>query len=135
MVRNIFFLFAGTCFGFILIMSGVSNYDVIFDMFLFKSFHMYGLLGTAVGIAFIVTQFLNRMKWKGLLTGEQISFERLKPAKEHIIGGIIAGLGWGFTGACPGPALAQLGYGTLSGLFTIIGIFIGVYVYESRSNS
>lgn len=128
-MRNIFFLFAGILFGYILIMSGVSNYNVITDMFLFRSFHMYGLLGTALVISFIAVQILHKIRWKGVLTQEEISFERTKPTKDHVIGGLLSGLGWGLTGACPGPAIALLGFGTLSAVFTVTGIFLGVYVF------
>lgn len=129
MIRKIFFLILGIGFGFILIYSGVANYNVIYDMFLFRSFHMYGLLGVAVGISFIGVLVLERIKWKAILTKEELVYERLKPTRAHVIGGLIAGLGWGLTGACPGPALAQVGFGTLSGIFTVVGIFLGVYAY------
>lgn len=129
MIRNIFFLLLGIAFGFILVYAGVSNYNVIYEMFLFRSFHMYGLLGVAVGISFVGVHILEKLKWKGILTKKSLIYERLKPTKDHIIGGLIAGLGWGLTGACPGPALAQVGYGTLAGIFTVLGIFLGVYVY------
>ena len=126
---RIFSLLAGTLFGFILIVSGVSNYNVIVDMFLFREFHMYGVLAVSVGISFVVTQVLKYTRWKAVFTGEQIAYDRLQPTKSHIIGGLLCGVGWGLTGACPGPALAQVGFGTLSGIFTVCGIFLGVYVY------
>ncbi|MCB1157538.1 MAG: YeeE/YedE family protein [Leptospiraceae bacterium] len=129
MILNLFYLFAGILFGYVLILSGVSNYNVIYDMFLFKSFHLYGILGTAVGISFVFTHFLHKIRWKALLTKEEIPFPKEKPEKVHVIGGLLAGLGWSLTGACPGPALAQIGFGTLSGIYTVIGIFAGVYVF------
>lgn len=134
MLRNLFFLLMGTGFGFVLIYSGASNYNVIYEMFLFKSFHMYGLLGLAVGISFVGVHILEKLKWKAILTKEELSYERLRPTKFHVIGGLIAGLGWGLTGACPAPALAQVGYGTLSGIFTVLGIFSGVYLYAVVSD-
>jgi len=134
MATKVFFLFAGTLFGYVLIMSGVSNFDVIHDMFLFKSIHLYGLLGIAVGISFIAVQIIKRLKVKALLSGEVIEAPTEKPTKDHWIGGLLAGAGWALTGACPGPALAQIGFGTLAGIFTVVGIFIGVYVY-GRSQS
>lgn len=134
MISKVFYLFAGVLFGFVLIYAGVSNYTVIYEMFLFRSFHMYGLLGVAVGLTFIGAHVLKAIKWKGLLTGVEIPFERLMPTRDHIVGGLISGIGWGLTGACPGPALAQIGFGTLAGIFTATGIFLGVYVY-GRSQS
>jgi len=133
-MNRLFYLLAGVAFGFVLIMAGVSNYDVIYNMFLFKSFHMYGLLGLAVGITFVGVHVMKGVRWKALLTGQVIPFERTMPERDHVVGGLLAGVGWGLTGACPGPALAQLGFGTLAGIFTVCGIFVGVYVY-GRSQS
>ncbi|RME88825.1 MAG: hypothetical protein D6767_09540 [Candidatus Hydrogenedentota bacterium] len=124
-----FFLLAGIAFGFVLIYSGVSNYDVIRDMFLFRSFHLYGVLGVAVIVSFLFVQLIKKLNIKALLTKEEIDTSITKPDKYHVIGGLIAGAGWALTGACPGPALAQIGYGTLAGLFTFAGIMLGVYLY------
>lgn len=126
---RLFYLLAGVAFGFVLIYSGVSNYNVLYDMFLFRSFHMYGLLGVAVGLSFVGVQILKKLKWKSVITGQDLKFETLRPTRAHVIGGLISGAGWGLTGACPGPALAQVGFGTLAGIFTVCGIFIGVYLF------
>jgi len=119
----------GIAFGFILIKSGVSNYDVIRAMFLFQSFHLYGVLGVAVGISFLAVQILKKIQTRALLTKETIDYSVQPLGKRHVIGGLLAGLGWAFTGACPGPALAQIGFGTLAGIFTALGIFLGTYGY------
>ena len=129
MVARIFFLLRFTVFGFVLIQSGVSNFDILHAMFQFKEFHMYGLLGVAVGVTFIAVQVSRKLKLKSLLTGEVVTVEQNKPTKDHIIGGLLCGFGWALTGACPGPALAQIGFGTLAGIFTASGIFLGVYIY------
>ena len=124
-----FFLMLGAAFGFVLIKSGVSNYDVIRDMFLFRSIHLYGVLAIGVGVSFFVVQAAKRMKMKAMLTGEEIDFSVEKLETRHVTGGLIAGAGWALTGACPGPALAQVGFGTLAGLFTVAGILLGTYLY------
>lgn len=126
---RIFYLIMGVAFGYVLIMSGVSNYDVIRDMFLFRSIHLYGVLAIGVGIAFVGVQLMRLGKVRALLTGEKIDMSVDKPSSRHIIGGLLAGFGWALTGACPGPALAQIGFGTLAGFFTVVGIFLGIYLY------
>ena len=98
-------------------------------MFLFEEFHMYGVLGVAVGTSFVATFIMQKLKVKSVLTNEFLMAKREKPGREHIIGGLMAGFGWALTGACPGPALAQMGFGTMSGIFTFSGILLGVYVY------
>lgn len=122
------FLILGVAFGYVLIRAGVSSYDVIRDMFLLKSFHMYGVLGVAVPVSFICVQLWKKIGGKPLLGGEN-DWSIEKVSKNHVIGGLMSGAGWALTGACPGPALAILGYGLLSGGFIIAGIFLGTYVY------
>ena len=130
------YLIFGMIFGFILIKSGVSNYDVIQKMFLFRSIHLYGVLGVAVSSYFIIVQTLKRFNFKPLLDFEkQVDYSVARVENKHIRGGLLAGVGWAITGACPGPALAQIGFGTLSGIFTATGIFIGVYVFINQNNS
>ena len=129
------FLLLGICFGFILIKSGVSNYDVIRDMFLFRSWHLYGVLAVAVGTAFSLTLLLKRLQARALLTGEPIDMSVKTLSRNHLYGGLICGLGWAITGACPGPALAQIGFGTLAGLFTLIGVFVGTYLFGVQQKS
>jgi uncharacterized membrane protein YedE/YeeE len=122
------FLLLGTLFGYVLIRAGVSSYDVIRDMFLLKSFHMYGVLGVAVPVSFLCVQFWKKVGAKPLLADEtDWSMEKL--SRRHVIGGLISGAGWALTGACPGPALAILGYGLLSGAFIVIGIFAGTWFF------
>lgn len=128
------FLVLGTAFGYILIRAGVSSYDVIRDMFLLRSFHMYGVLGVAVPVSFIGVQLWKKFGRKPLLA-EETDWSVEKLSRKHLIGGLISGAGWALTGACPGPALAILGYGFLSGAFIVTGIFAGTYVFaliESR---
>ncbi|MCF6282540.1 MAG: YeeE/YedE family protein [Candidatus Polarisedimenticolaceae bacterium] len=128
MVRIAFLLF-GIAFGYILIKSGVSNYDVIREMFLLQSWHLYGVLATAVTTTFVLTQIMKRLETKAILTGQPIDMSVKKLTKNHLYGGLICGLGWAITGACPGPALAQVGFGTMAGIFTMAGAFLGTYLY------
>ncbi len=134
---RVVFLILGTAFGYILIRAGVSSYDVIRDMFLLKSWHMYGVLGIAVPVSFVCVQLWKKIGAKPVLGGET-DWSIEKVSKNQVIGGLISGAGWALTGACPGPALAILGYGLYSGAFIVLGIFLGTYVFaliESRKVS
>ena len=128
-MMQIFFLLAGTAFGYVLILSGVSNYDVIREMFLMQSIHLYGVLAIAVGLSFMLVHLLKKLKMKALLTGSEIEYSNEPLDRNHVIGGLLAGAGWALTWACPGPALAQIGFGTMAGLFTVTGILAGTIVY------
>lgn len=123
------YLILGIAFGYILIKSGVSNYDVIREMFLFQSWHLYGVLAIAVTTAFALNLVLKRLQTHAILTQQPINMSVKVPTKGHLYGGLICGLGWAITGVCPGPALAQVGFGTMAGLFTMIGVFLGTYLY------
>lgn len=127
-VLRFVFLLLGTAFGYILIRAGVSSYDVIRDMFLLKSFHMYGVLGVAVPVSFIGVQLWKKFGRKPLLA-EETDWSIEKLSRKHLVGGLISGAGWALTGACPGPALAILGYGLLSGAFIVTGIFAGTWFF------
>lgn len=128
MMLRLVFLLLGTAFGYILIRAGVSNYDVIRDMFLLRSWHMYGVLGIAVPVSFICVQLWKKWGKKPLLA-EETDWSIEKVSKNQVIGGLISGAGWALTGACPGPALAILGYGLYSGAFIVLGIFLGTYTF------
>jgi len=121
-------LIIGVAFGYVLINAGVSSYDIIRDMFLFKSWHMYGVLGVAVPVAFIGVQIWKKLN-RAPLIGGTTEWRNEPVKKEHAIGGLISGAGWALTGACPGPALAILGYGIYSASFIVLGVFIGTYAY------
>jgi uncharacterized protein len=127
-MHRVLFLILGTAFGYILIRAGVSSYDVIRDMFLLRSWHMYGVLGVAVPISFLLVQLWKKFGRRPLMGGET-DWSIEKVSRKHVIGGLLSGAGWALTGACPGPALAILGYGLLSGIFIVGGIFLGTYVY------
>lgn len=122
------FLLMGTLFGYVLIRAGVSSYDVIREMFLLQSFHMYGVLGVAVPVSFVCVQLWKKWGRKPLLA-EETDWSVEKLSVNHVVGGLISGAGWALTGACPGPALAILGYGLLSGVFIVTGIFAGIWFY------
>ena len=126
---RLIFLILGIAFGFVLIQSGVSNYDVIRDMFLVRSFHLYGVLAIAVALTFLTFRVIKRFGIRSLVGGNDIDMSVGKPGLPHIAGGLIAGCGWAITGACPGPALALIGFGSLAGIFIAFGILLGVYFY------
>jgi hypothetical protein len=110
-------LLLGLAFGVVLVKSEVLSWFRIQEMFRFQAFHMYGIIGSA-----IVVGFLGRR-----LLGHPPIPERPRP--NHIVGGVIFGLGWGLTGACPGPMYALLGYGVTPYALVIAGALLGTLTY------
>lgn len=123
------YLFIGILFGITMFKSGAASWFRIFEMFQFDSFHMYGIIGTALTISIIGTQFIKKKKMKDL-SGNPIEFQpKAKSFPRYMFGGIIFGLGWALGGACPGPMFANLGAGFLPMVVVIAGALLGTWIY------
>ena len=128
-MRYIKFVLLGILFGIILIKSQVASWFRIQEMFRFDSFHMYGVLFSAIAILVVVIALFKKFNVKSA-NGEPLP---LAPKKfsipRYLIGGIIFGLGWGITGACPGPLYALVGNGFLVILVPLASAIFGTYIY------
>ncbi|MCF8281611.1 MAG: YeeE/YedE family protein [Bacteroidales bacterium] len=127
-LRNLKFMLAGIFFGLILVKSEVISWFRIQEMFRLESFHMYGVIGTAVVVGIISILLIKKLKIK-TIHGDAIEFQDKRFTKGQVIGGLIFGLGWAITGACPGPLLAQLGSGVGVISITILSAVAGTWVY------
>ncbi len=125
---NIRYLLAGIIFGILLVKSEVISWYRIQEMFRFQSFHMYGVIGSAVITGMISVFLIKKFNIK-TIDGEPITFVRKKFNKGQVIGGLIFGFGWALTGACPGPLFAQLGTGVLVISVVILSAIAGTWVY------
>lgn len=128
-MKFIKYIFLGILFGITLTKAEVVSWFRIYEMFKFQSFHMYGVIGTAVVLGIIITQIIKRTKMKAM-SGDQIVI----PPKQfsiprYLIGGTIFGLGWAMTGACPGPMFILLGNGVFVIIVAIASGILGTYVY------
>lgn len=128
------FLLVGVLFGIILSKAEVVSWYRIYEMFKFQSFHMYGVIGSAVALGTIVMYMFR----KGIVKtyfGDKITVEpKKKGFKRNLIGGIIFGLGWGLGGACPGPMFILLGRGAAAIAIVIIGALLGAFLYHATKN-
>jgi uncharacterized protein len=122
------YLFAGVLFGIILIKSEVVSWFRIQEMFRLQSFHMYGILGSAVATGIICVFLIKKLKIK-TIEGEDIYFPAKQFNKGNIYGGLIFGLGWAMTGACPGPLFAQIGAGVTVTFVTLLSALAGTWCY------
>lgn len=118
-VFNLRFLFAGIFFGIILVKSEVISWFRIQEMFQLQSFHMYGVIGSAVITGMISIQLIKRLNIR-TIQGEKIEIADKKFNKGQIYGGLLFGFGWALTGACPGPMFAQIGLGSLVFIIAIL---------------
>lgn len=128
LVSKIKYGIAGIFFGIILVKSEVISWYRIQEMFRLQSFHMYGVIGSAVVVGIISVFLIKKFKLKSI-DGELIKLEPKKFNKGQIYGGLTFGLGWAITGACPGPLFAQIGTGALAVIVTLFSAIVGTWVY------
>ena len=119
---------AGILFGIILVKSEVVSWFRIQEMFRLQSFHMYGVIGSAVITGIISVQIIKRFHIKSM-NGERIELPQKKFHKGQVYGGLLFGFGWALTGACPGPLFAQIGAGAMVVTVTLVAAVTGTWVY------
>ena len=127
-MKNLKFLLFGIIFGIILTKSEVISWFRIQEMFRFQSFHMYGIIGSAILVGFISIQLLKKFKVKSS-DKTDIIYPDKPYDKGVLIGGLIFGLGWALTGACPAPIFALVGSGYSVFIITLLSAIFGTWVY------
>ncbi|MBK7937314.1 MAG: YeeE/YedE family protein [Lewinellaceae bacterium] len=125
---NLKYAAAGILFGIVLVKSQVISWFRIQEMFRLQSFHMYGVIGSAVAVGMLSVWLIKKFQVK-TIHGETIEFHPKQFNKGNIIGGLLFGFGWAMTGACPGPLFAQLGTGAWAVSVTILSAVAGTWVY------
>jgi len=121
-MKNIPFLLVGIFFGIVMTKSEAISWYRIHEMFRFESFHMYGIIGTAVALGVVIIALMKRRR--------QLDFNPTPlSVKRHLIAGSIFGLGWALAGACPGPMYTLLGNGYGILLVVILSAIVGTYTY------
>lgn len=133
-MRTILYLFIGILFGIIMFKSEAASWFRIYEMFKFESFHMYGIIGSALILGIIVVQVIKRFEIKSFY-GERIHFQhKEKSIARYFFGGIIFGLGWALAGACPGPMFTLVGVGYIPILVVILFSILGTFLYGLLRN-
>ncbi len=127
-IVNLKFLLAGIFFGFLLIKSEVISWFRIQEMFRFQSFHMFGIIGSAIMVGMLSIFLIKKFKLK-TINGEPIVIVPKKFNKGMIYGGLLFGFGWAITGACPGPLFAQIGSGATVVIMTLLSAVAGTWTY------
>lgn len=127
-VSHFKYMVVGIFFGIVFVKAEIISWFRIQEMFRLQSFHMYGVIGTAVVVGLISVQLIKRLNIK-TLSGEEVMIPKKTFNKGQIIGGLIFGLGWAITGACPGPLFAQIGSGFLAVSVTFLSAIAGTWLY------
>ncbi|ULQ55412.1 YeeE/YedE family protein [Flavihumibacter rivuli] len=125
---NVKYLVVGILFGIVFIKAEIISWFRIQEMFRLQSFHMYGVIGSAVAVGMLSVFLIKKFNIK-TLQGEKVEFHDKKFNKGQIYGGLTFGLGWAITGACPGPLFAQIGSGATVIIVTLLSAIAGTWVY------
>lgn len=129
MIKTLKYIAVGFLFGVVLTKSEAVSWYRIYEMFLFHSFHMYGIIGTAVVTGIIGLQFIKRKKIKNNKGNPIVIPIKEKGSFRYWIGGLLFGLGWALVGACPGPIFILLGAGFLPLGLVLLGALLGTFIY------
>lgn len=125
---NLKYLLVGILFGIIFLKAEIISWFRIQEMFRLQSFHMYGVIGSAVVTGMLSVWAIKRFQIK-TLSGEKIAFHPKQFNKGQLYGGLIFGLGWAMTGACPGPLFAQISSGATVMVVSLLSAIAGTWVY------
>src|SRR5688572_7741466 len=128
-MRNILFLLIGTLFGITLFKADAVSWFRMQEMFRFQGFQMFGIFMTAIPTAAISVFLLKRFKVK-TLDGDYIQIPKKKFNWGYVYGSLLFGIGWGLTGACPGPIYVQIGSGATVAIITLLSALAGTWVYS-----
>lgn len=133
-MKFIKFLVVGILFGIVMAKSQALSWYRIQEMFRFQSFHMYGIIGTAVVLGVIGTALIKKYKSKDY-QGNVIEFiPKEKGFWRYILGGTLFGIGWAMSGACPGPMVVNIGYGFVSFFVVVFFAIFGTFLYGVLQN-
>lgn len=125
---NFKYLAVGILFGIVFVKAEIISWFRIQEMFRLQSFHMYGVIGSAIAVAAISILLIKKLNVKTIY-GEEVEFHPKTFNKGQIIGGLLFGLGWAMTGACPGPLFAQIGTGATVIAVSLLSAIAGTWVY------
>jgi uncharacterized membrane protein YedE/YeeE len=126
--HNLEYLVVGTLFGIVFVKAEIVSWFRIQEMFRFQSFHMYGVIGSAIAVGLASVLIIKKFNIK-TIHGEPITSSTKTFNKGQIYGGLLFGFGWAITGACPGPLFAQIGTGATVVIITLLSAIAGTWVY------
>ena len=128
-MKSLLYLLIGIFFGIVLYKSEAASWFRIYEMFQFDAFHMYGIIGSALVLGVVFTQWVKKSGAKSFF-GEKITIvPKEKGVVRYAVGGVLFGLGWALAGASPGPMYVLLGAGYWAIAIVIFGALLGTFVY------
>ncbi|MGB9771040.1 MAG: YeeE/YedE thiosulfate transporter family protein [Candidatus Kapaibacteriota bacterium] len=115
----------GIGFGFFLERAGFGSARKLASQFYLYDMTVFKVMFTAIVTAMLGVYFLGVF---GFLDINLIYFTPTYVVPQ-IVGGFLLGFGFIIGGYCPGTSVVSTSIGHLDGLFFLIGVFIGVFIY------
>jgi uncharacterized membrane protein YedE/YeeE len=128
------YMVVGILFGIVFVKAEIISWFRIQEMFRLQSFHMYGIIGSAIAVGMLSVWLIKKFNIK-TIDGEPVRFTKKQFTKGNIYGGLLFGFGWAITGACPGPLFAQIGTGATVIIVTLLSAVAGTWVYGRFKDS
>lgn len=128
-MKFIKFLILGIVFGIVMAKSEAFSWYRIYEMFRFQSFHMYGIIGTAVALGVMGVATIKKLGLRDVAGNPILFHPKDRSYPRYLLGGAIFGLGWALSGACPGPMVVNIGYGYLPFFIVFAFALLGTYLY------
>ena len=128
-MKKLYFFTVGIVFGIVMIKSEAASWFRIFEMFYFQSFHMYGIIGSAIITGVLGNLVIKKLQIKDFNNNRIQYNNKENTIKRYIVGGSVFGLGWALVGACPGPMFVLFGAGFYSVLIIILSAVLGTFIY------
>ena len=126
--NNLKYAVVGIVFGIVFVKAEIISWFRIQEMFRLQSFHMFGVIGTAVAVGAISVFLIKKLDIK-TISGEKVVIADKTFSKGQIYGGLMFGFGWALTGACPGPLFAHIGAGFYVITVVLASAIAGTWVY------
>ncbi len=128
-MKLIKFLLVGIVFGIVMTKSEAVSWFRIQEMFRFQAFHMYGIIGTAVVLGVTGVALIKQFRIRDFQGNPIVFHPKDRSIVRYLVGGLIFGLGWALSGACPGPMVVNIGYGYLPMVVVFFFALVGTYLY------
>ncbi|MFT5256613.1 MAG: putative membrane protein YedE/YeeE [Polaribacter sp.] len=128
-MKNSRFLILGIFFAIVLSKTQAISWYRFYEMFTFQSFHMFGVIGSAVLISMVFMQLFKNEKIKDINGNKIVPKPKKKGVTSTLLGGTLFGLGWGISGACAAPIFIILGFELIPALILLVGALLGAFIY------
>ncbi len=116
-------------FGFGLAVAGATRPEIVLSFLQLQDYGLLLVIGGALVVSLIVFQGIPRALKKPPYGEYFDGHDGFPVTRQSIIGAVIFGVGWGFSGLCPATSLAAIGTGNWPILYGILGMFLGTLLY------